>query len=137
MHIGRYAVTVKDRTRGETPNYIYERLIVDVRRGDRLLTTLTPERRLYTASEQPLTKVTIHSGWREDLYLYFAGVNPETNAPIIHAYLNPLVRWLWIGGGIVVLGTLVALYPGRRPVKVAASERASAQEEKIAYAKAD
>lgn len=137
MELGRYAVTLKDRARGETPNYIYERLTLEVRRGDERLTTLEPERRLYTASEQPLTKVTIHSGWREDLYIYFAGVNSETGMPIIHAYVNPLVRWLWIGGGIVLLGTLVALYPGRRPMKVAVSERARAREREVAYAKGD
>ncbi len=137
LELGRYAVTLKDRTRGETPNYIYERLTLEVRRGDERLTMLAPERRLYKASEQPLTKVTIHSGWREDLYIYFAGVNPETGLPIIHAYVNPLVRWLWIGGGIVLLGTLVALYPGRRPMKVAVSERAQAREREVAYAKGD
>lgn len=135
LTLSRYAVTLKDRVQGETPNYLYDRLTLEVRRGDEVLTTLIPERRLYKASQQPLTKVTIHSGWREDLYIYFAGVNPETGAPIIHAYLNPLVRWLWIGGGIVLLGTLLALHPGRRPVKVAAVERASARKEEIAYVK--
>jgi cytochrome c-type biogenesis protein CcmF len=136
LELGRYAVTLKDRAQGETPNYIYDRLTLEVRRGDEVLTTLMPERRLYKASEQPLTKVTIHSGWREDLYIYFAGVT-ETGVPIIHAYLNPLVRWLWIGGGIVILGTLIALYPGRRPMKVAVSERAAAREREVAYAKGD
>jgi cytochrome c-type biogenesis protein CcmF len=137
LELGRYAVTLKERTQGETPNYIYERLTLDVRRGEKRIAELRPERRLYKASEQPLTKVTIHSGWREDLYIYFAGVNPETGVPIIHAYVNPLVRWLWIGGGIVLLGTLVALHPGRRPVKVAVSERAPARAGEVAYAKGD
>jgi cytochrome c biogenesis factor len=31
--------------------------------------------------------------------------------------VNPMIVWLWIGGGIVALGTLVALSPSlrRRP----------------------
>jgi cytochrome c biogenesis factor len=38
--------------------------------------------------------------------------------PVIHAYLNPLVKWIWFGGVIVVFGTLVALMPNRRAVLV-------------------
>jgi len=53
--------------------------------------------------------VAIYSTLREDLYVVFAGENPETQAPVIHAYLNPLVKWIWLGGLVVVLGTLVTL----------------------------
>jgi hypothetical protein len=35
---------------------------------------------------------------------------------VIHAYLNPLVKWIWLGGAIVALGTLLALVPSRQPV---------------------
>jgi len=28
--------------------------------------------------------------------------------------LNPLVKWIWFGGIVVVLGTLLALIPNRR-----------------------
>jgi len=60
----------------------------------------------------------LHSTLREDLYLVYAGQNPETQAPVIHAYLNPLVKWIWLGGVVVVLGTIVTLLPNRRAVLV-------------------
>ena len=44
------------------------------------------------------------------------GRSPDTQQPVIHAYLNPLVKWIWLGGAIVVLGTLLALVPNRQPV---------------------
>jgi cytochrome c biogenesis factor len=28
--------------------------------------------------------------------------------------VNPMVLWLWIGGGVMALGTIVALLPVRR-----------------------
>jgi cytochrome c-type biogenesis protein CcmF len=28
--------------------------------------------------------------------------------------VNPMVMWLWVGGGVMALGTLVALSPGLR-----------------------
>jgi cytochrome c biogenesis factor len=60
--------------------------------------------------------VAISSTLREDLYVVYAGTNPDTNLPVIHAYLNPLVKWIWLGGAIVVLGTLLALLPNRQAV---------------------
>jgi cytochrome c biogenesis factor len=44
--------------------------------------------------------------------------------------VSPLVEWIWIGGVIVVTGTMVALWPAprrvRRPVAAAAAGAAAA-----------
>jgi cytochrome c biogenesis factor len=50
---------------------------------------------------------------------------------VIHAFLNPLVKWIWLGGLVVVLGTLVTLLPNRRAVLVftGAPERAAVQQQ--------
>ena len=64
--------------------------------------------------------VAIYSTLKEDLYVVYAGENPETQMPVIHAFLNPLVKWIWFGGLTVVFGTLVALLPNRRSVLVLA-----------------
>jgi len=50
-----------------------------------------------------------------------AGRSPEPNLPVIPAYLNPLVKWIWFGGLVVVLGTLLALLPNRQAVLVMAA----------------
>ena len=58
------------------------------------------------------TMVAIHStvtGW--DLYVVYEGVNPDTGQPIIKAFLNPLVNWIWLGVLVMALGTLIALVP--------------------------
>jgi len=65
--------------------------------------------------------VAIASTLREDLYVVYAGTNPDTNLPVIHAYLNPLVKWIWFGGVVVVLGTILALFPNRQAVMVLAT----------------
>jgi cytochrome c biogenesis factor len=62
--------------------------------------------------------VAIHSTLKEDLYVVYAGTSPDTQLPVIHAYLNPLVKWIWFGGVVVVFGTLVAMLPNRRAVLV-------------------
>jgi cytochrome c-type biogenesis protein CcmF len=45
----------------------------------------------------------------------YAGQSPQSGNPVIHAYLNPLVKWVWFGGIVVVLGTILALIPNRAP----------------------
>ncbi len=76
---------------------------------------MTPERRVYQASRQPQTMVAIHSVPEWDLYVVYEGINPDTSQPIIKAFLNPLVGWIWIGWVVMVLGSIVALFPSLNP----------------------
>jgi cytochrome c-type biogenesis protein CcmF len=85
---------------------------------------LYPERRNYVSNQESGTMVAIYSTLKEDLYVVYAGNNQDTGQPVIHVYLNPLVKWIWLGGVIVVLGTLLALLPNRQAVLVV---RAAAQ----------
>ncbi len=55
--------------------------------------------------------VALHSTLASDLYVIYEGRNPDTDKPIIKVFLNPLMNWIWIGVGIVVFGTFVALVP--------------------------
>jgi cytochrome c-type biogenesis protein CcmF len=80
-------------------------------RGNEKVTTLRPEKRLYVTHEQPSTEVALFSTWRDDLYLVLAGYDGEKKIAAFSAYLNPLVRWLWIGGWVMAIGTLIALVP--------------------------
>jgi cytochrome c-type biogenesis protein CcmF len=76
---------------------------------------MTPEKRVYLASGQPQTMVAIHSVPSWDLYVVYEGTNPDTSQPIIKAYLNPLVGWIWAGLAVLVFGTLLALVPSQKP----------------------
>jgi cytochrome c-type biogenesis protein CcmF len=50
-----------------------------------------------------------------DLYVVYEGTNPDTGMPIIKAFLNPLVMWIWVGLVVTVFGTLLALVPSLAP----------------------
>jgi cytochrome c-type biogenesis protein CcmF len=75
---------------------------------------LIPERRFYQNREdQPTSEVSIISNWKEDLYVALTGYNRDGRASF-RMLVNPFVPWLWYGGYIVALGTLVAVWPRRR-----------------------
>ncbi len=118
LQIGRYTLILQSFDAKPGKNYTAERLIVEVLEGKKQVMMLYPERRLFQTNAESGTMVAIHSTLRDDLYVVYAGQSPDTSLPVIHAYLNPLVKWIWFGGVIVVCGTLVALLPNRRAVLV-------------------
>ena len=111
MQIGPYTLICRSYTQDDKPNYGSEWAIIDVQKNGKQIRTMYPERRFYKASEQTSTIVANYSTVREDLYLVYSGQNPDTHRPIIRAHLNPLVSWIWAGAHILLIGTIIALFP--------------------------
>jgi cytochrome c-type biogenesis protein CcmF len=118
MRIGPYTLLCQNFSDEGSANYQAERATIEVFRNGKSEMLLYPERRFYPASQVTQTMVAIHSTLARDLYVVYAGRSPDNNRPVIHAYVNPLVKWIWLGGLIVVLGTVLALVPSRSPAPV-------------------
>jgi len=116
LQIGRYNLLLQSFDSKPERNYTSERMVVEVMQNNKPLMMLYPERRFFQTNQESGTMVAIYSTLRDDLYVVYAGQSPETQTPVIHAYLNPLVKWIWLGGAIVVMGTIVTLLPNRRSV---------------------
>jgi cytochrome c-type biogenesis protein CcmF len=116
LKIGPYTLILQSGDTKAEPNYTAQRMIVEVLKNDRQLMMLYPEKRNFQANQETGTMVSIYSSLKEDLYVVYAGQDPETGMPLIHAYLNPLVKWVWLGGVFVVFGTILALIPNKRSV---------------------
>ncbi|MGB2625488.1 MAG: heme lyase CcmF/NrfE family subunit [Candidatus Acidiferrum sp.] len=114
MVIGPYKLVLQSGDTKAEANYTAQRMILEVLKNDKQIMMLYPEKRNFQANQESGTMVSIYSSLKEDLYVVYAGQDPDTNVPVIHAYLNPLVKWVWLGGVIVVFGTLLALMPNRR-----------------------
>jgi cytochrome c-type biogenesis protein CcmF len=115
MQLGPYTLVLQSGDTKVEKNYTAERMIVEVLKNNKQLMMLYPEKRKFSGNEQQAgTMVAIYSTLRDDLYVVYAGQDPDTNFPVIHAYLNPLVKWIWLGGVWVVMGTLLALMPNRK-----------------------
>jgi cytochrome c-type biogenesis protein CcmF len=115
LSIGPYSLLVQNFDETTNSNYDAERATIEVFRDGKSQMMLYPERRTYSASGVTETMVAVRSSPLRDLYVVYSGLSPDTNQPVIHAYLNPLVKWIWFGGVIVVLGTGLAMFPNRRP----------------------
>jgi cytochrome c-type biogenesis protein CcmF len=115
LKLGPYTLVLQTADTKAEKNYTAQRMVVEVLKGNKQIMLLYPEKRQFQGNEQAAgTMVAIYSTLREDLYVVYAGMDPEANVPVIHAFLNPLVKWIWLGGVWVVMGTLLALMPNRR-----------------------
>ena len=132
MSVGSYTLECVGFTQDSNANYNSDYALLDVYRGGKKQFQMAPEKRVYLASQQPQTMVAIHSVPSWDLYVVYEGTNPDTGQPIIKAFLNPLVSWIWAGVVLLVLGTFVALVPSLTPATAAVrvpAARAAAQAE--------
>ncbi len=114
LQIGPYTLVLQGFDTKPEKNYTAQRLLVEVLQDNKPTMMLYPEKRRFSTTEENGTMVAIYSTLKEDLYVVYAGTSPDTQQPVIHAYLNPLVKWIWFGGVVVVFGTLVAMLPNRR-----------------------
>jgi cytochrome c-type biogenesis protein CcmF len=74
----------------------------------------------YPNGSQTIPTPSVDVGLREDVYLSF--IDPPTSAggsAVIGVVVEPLVSWLWLGGLLMAVGTVLALVPGRRRVPTA------------------
>jgi cytochrome c-type biogenesis protein CcmF len=124
LKIGKYELLLQSMDQKQEKNYVAERMIVEVLKDNKPVMMLYPERRNFPTNQESGTMVAIYSTLREDLYVVYAGINPTTSQSTMHAFINPLVKWVWWGGIVVVMGTIVALLPNR--VAVVVSSKADA-----------
>jgi cytochrome c-type biogenesis protein CcmF len=129
--LGPYTVECLDYSQDSNPNYDTEFALLNVYRGGHLVTKLSPELRVYASSGQPSTIVANHSTLAWDLYVIYAGKDPATGQPVIKAFLNPLVAWIWIGLIVTIIGTGIALVPNLSAAIAAQRHRVTAPPEPV------
>ncbi|MFC1729840.1 heme lyase CcmF/NrfE family subunit [candidate division KSB1 bacterium] len=131
--IGDYEVLLDRINHGSVPLYDYSEVILTVKKDDSIVSRKLAQRRNYKASQQPTTELAIHSTLKEDLYLVFSGMAPDDKA-VMNVYLNPLVMWVWIGGFVLTIGTIIAMVPGPKPDRRVSLKKRSEDKE---YAEAE
>jgi len=108
LAIGSYTLTLQGVDQKQIKNAMQTRAAVEVSQGGKALQLMHPSKAFYSKSQQPMTEVALRPTPAEDLYLILGGVNDDGSASI-QAYINPLVSLVWLGGIVMVFGTLIAL----------------------------
>jgi cytochrome c-type biogenesis protein CcmF len=98
-------------------NRIVSAASLEVSRDGKPLGRMVSEKRQHIdAFERPTfnpsTEVGLMTGVREDIYVVFESAVGATDQANYRFTINPLVGWVWIGGCILALGGLIAMWPG-------------------------
>ena len=118
LQIGHYTLIGQDYTQDDNANYGSETALLDVYKDGQPIGRMNPEVRFYKASGgQADHKVAIRHFPLEDLYVIYAGKNPDNGHTIVKAFVNPLVSWVWVGVMLLVFGTGLALVPNAVAVR--------------------
>jgi cytochrome c-type biogenesis protein CcmF len=132
LSIREYTLRVDELGVEDTPNYSSDKATVSLFEYGKKVANLYPERRLYKAGteSQPTSEVAIYSTVRNDMYVVFAGATRDSKKAIIQVFYNPLTMWVWIGGIVMVIGTLIALLPNKKTPARKRQETESKEEPK-------
>ena len=96
---------------------------VNASKNGSFIGTLTAQRAFYPEFRMASTRAAIRSTPLEDLYIIPSEALDDGSMGF-RVYVNPLVWWMWIAGPVFILGTVVALWPQRRPAVAYARETA-------------
>jgi cytochrome c-type biogenesis protein CcmF len=76
------------------------------------ITKMYPARWFFRKHEdQPTTEVAIRRTFAEDLYIVMPQFDAAEQSANVEITVTPLVNWVWLGFGVMALGTLIALLP--------------------------
>ena len=77
---------------------------------------VNPRRDFFIVQEQPVTVPGVYSTPGVDFYVLLLDWNDDGTSATFKIYVNSLINWVWIGGIVMILGTIIATWsnPARR-----------------------
>jgi len=111
--IGKYDFTCLAINDVKTANYNGMSATLALSSNGKHLANLSPQKLFYPASQQATSEVRMYHTPLEDVYVVFASVKEDTNRAVMQVWINPLVSYVWLGGLVLALGTIITLLPNR------------------------
>jgi len=123
LDIAGYTVQYVQYVDQELPDKQRFATILRVSRPNGAARELVPEKNFHWNVEQWVSEVAVWSRPAEDFYIILAGLSSDGTATF-QFLQEPLMLWMWIGGGVMVLGTLLAWWPAGERRRRSASDTA-------------
>ena len=114
VHVEGYGLRLTDIRAWEEPHRFVVAGLLDVTKKGRVIDRLDPRLNFYGGSDQPITTPAVRSRPTEDLYITLIAFERDGSSATITTVIEPLVGWIWVGGLIIFLGSLLAVLPPRR-----------------------
>jgi cytochrome c-type biogenesis protein CcmF len=112
LNVGPYRVQFEGLTGTQQPTHFrVEGSFRVFHQGDEW-GVLSPALKFFPNQQSPVGRAVHRSTISEDLYLILSGFSElDKNQATLKLLVRPLVMWIWIGGFVIALGTLLAILP--------------------------
>lgn len=127
LTLGRYTMTYDALSQFDTEDgRNVTRAVISVSRDGKPVGQLYPRKDYYYTAQQPMTIPGVRSTLEDDFYVLLVNWEPISQAgATFKLYHNPLVNFVWLGGFVFILGTMVAAWPDRERALVRDRQAAS------------
>ncbi|MGJ8646168.1 MAG: heme lyase CcmF/NrfE family subunit [Marinomonas colpomeniae] len=89
------------------PNYVSDKAQFTAYKNGQVVALLYPEKRLFNARQQVMTEAALDAGFTRDLYISL-GEKLDGDSWGVRVYVKSFVRWIWLGGLLMMVGGLLA-----------------------------
>ena len=110
-----YTFTPQAFERTRDPNRMTVAATVRVTRGADEVAVVRPAKHQYPSSGEAGDEIGIASNLTRDIWVNLAALQDGTAT--LHVFVNPLVAWIWIGGLLLLLGSVIAAWPPGRSAR--------------------
>lgn len=114
LSVGKYELTYDSFNSYNTDEKQVGEVTFTVTENGKYLATVKPVKEYYFNKDQPWTRIDRHSTLGRDVYVILLDYSAETGEANVQVDINPLVSWLWVGGIVMAVGGIVAMWPDRR-----------------------
>ena len=110
MNVGRYELTYDELTLKQSAEKASAIAHISVNRNGRLIKIMYPEYNYWFSQKESFAEVAIRTTPADDLFisLVWTGYDPSDKLATFRVLVNPLVIWIWVGGGFLLLGGLIS-----------------------------
>lgn len=107
--IGDWQLVYESLGADHGPNFTSMWAAVSVYKQDKLIAQLKPAKAVYGTEQKAVSEVDIHRSLGSDFYLAIMDVDIASKVINLRVMIKPLINWIWIGSGLLVLGAVPVL----------------------------
>ena len=112
LTLGHYLIQFEGLKGEQQPTHFRVEGAFRVFHGGDEVGVLSPALKFFPTQQSPVGRAVHRSSISDDIYLILSGFSElDKNQATLKVLVRPLVVWIWIGGFVIVLGTLVAILP--------------------------
>jgi cytochrome c-type biogenesis protein CcmF len=125
MNAGSFDVRLDQLWARDEPQRTVVGASLTILRGGQPIGEMQPRTNYYALSQEPVPTPAVRSRPAGDLYINLMAFAEDGSTATLRVIVEPLVPWIWFGGGVVCMGAIISMLPGarrRREVEVLLEE---------------